>query len=464
MRKRLFLLAVTLVALLLLLTSCSALENLGLDLDFLKPEPKTADELFARMDEEMEELVSFKITNDLRMELTYSGFTVESTAKGTIIEIDDKDSEYYYYEKMTASVGIGSDKETSVSLEAYHGGHYFLLQSKDGTDTQKLASAMTREEALALREKKISGSLADLDLLKCTEKSFTKRDDGSYTLSLSGYSATDIANIRDEIGLDAEFIGDTFRDIALTLEINPDYLVTRLDFTFVFEGEDAPEISLSMTVSDLNTAERITEELTPDGYTVVDDLAALYDLEDMWKARKEADAGSLLVELRQKAYTAGDLVVNESMTCDAVFGKETDGYRQTLTYTDLSGDSYTMHYEGGTLTLTENGSSTTSPMSEKEAKEALAELFPGMYDYTPENVTNISAEGQVYTLSVHSLMEEELRELYESLGATGCQVEESIVLTVENGALTKVEFRSTLQAKIRVFPLSHTIVYTITFR
>ena len=461
MKKRSFILAVILVA--LLLTSCS----LPSELDFLRPAPKTADELFLRVDERMDEQTSLRLDSTIKMKLSVNGTVLTANGTGTTVLIDDGESEYYYYEKMAITVKGAGSEETSVSLDAYHDGRYFLMQTEGETTTRQLMAEMSREEAIALRELKADDSLSGIDFTKCTEKSFEKREDGGYTLDFSGYTAADIATVWDALELDEEIFDHELIDLCLTLEIGKDYLVTELGLRLVFrEDGDAPppEIAVTMALSDYGSAERITEGLTPDGYTEVEDLAVLYRIGELWEAHKTATEDSLLFRLYSTTTVNGRIEDTTSSTCDAVFGRGENGYFQTLTYTGTELGDYTARYESGTCEITGEGSTLTTPMTEKEAREEIEELYDAGYDYSPDKITAISFEDNTYILGVTSMQGDTVTQILGATGATAVTCRESIRVSLGEDDIGWIEFRTEASGYLAGSHVSITLCCFFTFR
>ncbi len=449
MKKRSVLLLATLAALLLLLTSCTLPDFISDHLpDFLKPEPKTAEELWARVDGEMDELDSYEMTISGVAKFFVYGIEADSTYEGKMICAGLTGGDYYYYQKTTTTVTAESLSldQASVSLDAYHDGRYFLMNEEGGAVLQRLSSPMTKEEAIAYVEyAKTSDSFVGFELEDCANKSFSKREDGTWTLSYSGYTAAAIREIEEKMGsLDGEVFGTDMQDVHISLEITEEFLVKRLSMVFVFEPAETvsktPVLSYAVEVSHYNTAERKTDELTPADYTEVEDLALLRDIEDMLEEYEESTDASFTLEILQKASYAGEERTVSEEVDEVRFGIGSDGFYYTI---DIeTGDTRLgLSYVNGVRTTTVGTRSETQAQTRDEAEEFIRGLIRTA-QYDPSRVKNITAKGDgVYELLVESSYREAVEASFASMGATHTSTQQTITVTVAEGRLVSMENR-----------------------
>ncbi len=445
MKKKLLLLTLVLAMLVMLLSSCSFLEQLGINLDFLTPSPVEADRLLKEADEKMEQLASYETRGILDLTFFYEGveFAVQTTT--TNVFINDTTQNYYYYDKTITNVkapALWLD-ETSVSLDAYHDGHYFLLRKTGNEPYQKITTAMTREEAIAFQDNRIAEKTGNLDFSDCTKKTVTQNEDGSYTLAFSEYEDAVVEAYWEAFGFYEDMIEAEIRDLNITVVINANHLLDQIRTSFVFEEAETagqtPSFTYTVNTLACNAATRKTDELILADYTEEPNLRAIYDLGSLWNKRAEASEGSFLLTLEEAIYIDGNKNGSKSETDDVIFGVNTFGYYFTISYVEQDGTRTKLDYSSGIVEITRNGEVQYASQTEKEAKDFVKGLIRS-YDYNPDAVKSIEVKSDgVYKLTVKSSFEGHMQSLLQSMGAEYQSTEQTFIFTVTNGSLVRVQ-------------------------
>lgn len=479
MKKKLLLLALVLTMLVSLLSSCSFLEQIGINLGGTStppptttadPTPKTAEELVGLVKEAMDKLASYEARGTMDLTLFFEGIEVKSETVITEIVIDNEIDDYYYYskEEMFIEAEALGINESSVSLDAYHDGYYFLLREEDDVVTQKLSSRISREKAIELQKKqawKNSENTDDFDPFNCTGKSFEKNADGTYTLSLSGYTATAIdsfwGSMTDEE--DAQLL-----DLNFTITVDDEYRIKQMQMVFVFkEAEDprqTPTASFTVNMSAYNAATKKTDELNLSNYPGANNLDFIYDAERLWNERAEAKEGSFILTTDETLYYGGKRQTVDSEVNDVVYGVNPNGYYYTVSCTAQDEDEILLEYSNGKIKVTQSGQTQSVAYAEKEAKEFISDLIL-MTEYDPDHVKSISYDGNgVYTLQVLPTFEEELEEFFNSIGAELYSVKQTLTFTVTNGELTRVRVHVVGEATYENSSISYIITGDLSFR
>ena len=116
--------------------------------------PESAQELYDRIDGQMNALKSYKTDMSISMTSFVEGYEMKMDATSSLIMNVNVDGKYYFYEESTAKITIDelSVEETLKTIEAYYAGNYFISNEESGM-IQKLYSPMTAEEAKEYRRR-----------------------------------------------------------------------------------------------------------------------------------------------------------------------------------------------------------------------------------------------------------------------------------------------------------------------
>lgn len=482
MKKKLLLLTLVLTMLVSLLSSCSFLEQLGINLGGTStppptttadPAPKTAEELVGLIGETMDELASYEARGTMDFTFFIEGIEVKAQTVTTEIVIDNEIDDYYYYNKEASffeaeALGIS---ESSVSLDAYHDGYYFLLREEDGVVTQKLTSRISREKAIELQEKqafKSSENEDDFDPFNCTGKSFEKKADGTYTLSLSGYTATAIDSFWGSMDNDEDIFDVQLLDLNITITADNEYRIKQMQMVFVFKEADdplqTPSASFTINMSAYNAATKKTDELDLANYPGANNLDFIYDAERLWNERAEAKEGSFILKTDETLYYGGRRETVDSEVNYVIYGNNPNGYYYSVSSTTQDEGETLLEYSNGKIKVTQDGQTQTVPYTEKDAKEFISELIL-IGEYDPDRVKSISYSGNgIYTLTVHSTFDEEMSEIFASFDAALYSVKQTFTFTVTDGELSHVCVRVVGEAAYQGSVISYIITGELTFR
>ena len=460
MKKKLLLLTLVLSMLVSLLSSCSFLNDLGINLipttaattttptTTADPSPKTADEFIGAIEETMEDLFSYKTNGVIDISFYIEGYEVTSKSILTSIVIDDG-NEYFYYDKteyFIQSQELGLE-ESSLSLDAYWDGYYYLLREQDYKTTQQLCTRISREKADELQAKRRamnagSGDEPDgFDPYHCTEKQFEKKSDGTYSLTLSGYTATAIDSILSDMNMEADDLLEfKLLDLAITLKADAECRLTEVKVSFVFKPSEipgqTPSAEYTITISDHNTATKKTNELTS-SFSGASNLSFIYDAKRLWNEFSKATDGGFSQTYKETLYFDGSIQTYQDKTTDVFFGVDSDGFYYNALISEFGDPSLELDYANGMMTVIQNGQSQAVDCDEKDAREFITDLILAV-EYDPDRVNSISRNGDVYTLYVHTTYEEEMQELFTSFGADLDTIRQSFSFTVENDELTNI--------------------------
>ena len=423
--KKFFVLLIAVLLCALALTSCG--------------DPKTTTELMDKIDEKMESLKSYQSDVTANLSTDIYGYHCVAGFTGKQITIYGASDKFYYYTVMEGTTEMKDTEKNEVvesvkskEIEAFHEGKMFV-SSEQGDSVQKLYSPLTNDEYIAYLEKQ--ESTLDIDYESCVNKSFTKNEDKTWTLTYSGYTKKAIAVVIEAFNAD-ELFEEEIVDMEITIHANADFTVKNMELKMIFENESKTStFSMTAEYSKYNEATPIVDTLDVSQYTEVADCRLLTDIADMIEDLEEMENGSFVLDLKQTistSYSKNSYTERDTVT----YGKK-DGKYFYEAKASADNAKYDISYANGKQTITFSGESETVDQTEKEAKEFINGLIDSA-KYTADKVTNISQkEDGVYTIACEP--DESLYQpIFASLGSASGNATQTITITIQDGKITKI--------------------------
>lgn len=395
----------------------------------------TADELYELIDAKMDAYDSYESTISMIMNVTINGIEVNTTAEGVDIRrgLTTDDFEFYTEMETTISSPSVSEKQKTVTIEAYHEGNYFI-SNRGGGISQKLYSPMSKEDARAYAEEDESDFFEYND---CVNKEFVKNEDGSYELTFSGYTAKAVSDILEETGLDSSLLSAELVDVKFNIKADADFNAAELALDFEFKqtsGATLPEISVTATYSKYNEAEIKSAAINPDQYTKVDDVRLLDDIDELLSARTEAEEGEFTLTISQSVKVMGESQYSQEVD-HVVYGVGSDGFFYDID-ADMNGAKYDITYSKGAQSVTVDGQTQAASQTEEDARAFVANLINSS-QYDDSLVTGLTkVSDSEYTITCEP--KETYEAAFESMGAKYRSVKQTITLTLVDGKIMKI--------------------------
>jgi hypothetical protein len=292
--KKFFVLLIAVLLCALALTSCG--------------DPETTTELMNKIDEKMESLKSYQSDVTANISTDIYGYHCVAGYTGKQITIYGASDKFYYYTVMEGTTEMKDTEKNEVvesvkfkEIDAFHEGNMFV-SSEQGDAVQKLYSPLTKDEYIAYLEKQ--ESTLDIDYEACVNKSFTKNEDKTWTLTYSGYTKKAIAGVIEAFNAD-ELFEEEIVDMEITIHANADFTVKNMELKMIFENESTTStFSMTAEYSKYNEATPIVDTLDVSQYKKVADCRLLTDLTDMIEDLEELENGSFVLDLTQTLSTS----------------------------------------------------------------------------------------------------------------------------------------------------------------
>ncbi|MBQ6701665.1 MAG: hypothetical protein IJN17_01765 [Clostridia bacterium] len=404
-------------------------------------EPETFDELWTLIDSKMEGIDSWEIELGMQSIVYYGGFKMEMSMVGKTIEIGDiEDADYYSFEKTTYETKVeGVDKaETQVMIEAYSDGKAFYHHA---------GSEYTRSFYMETTPEKYSeyssggGFTDDLDLTSCLNKAFTKNDDGTWTLNLSGYTKKTIKDLLRDSAMEDVYGGDII-DLKLEVKVAEDYLVQTMSLELVFDVDESdvavPTLTMSAKYKNFGTAQKETAELNVESYTLIDDYTVISKALGDFDAFTNEKEGSFTLDTKY-TISKGTEVMEYTEKDVATFGTVNGGFVFNVDALFDGVDKANMSYEKGVFTYTENGETETDNLTDADAKVVFFDMISG-FSYDENSISDVEKLGEgEYKLTVEYSDESIFNDIVKELELEYKSYDEVYIVTIKEDKLVSIE-------------------------
>ena len=417
-----------------MLAACSALVNVA-------PAASTANQVVRRMNTRLESLDSYRI--DVNAQFTaYVGATkVTGSINGFAIEDEGKNQkDYYTYTELTNRTKTGGSNGVNVTIkniEAYYDGYAYSYYAQSA-GSRKLCSPMTKREYLSYIA---DDSVTEVNLDGCKTRELEKTDEG-YLVRYTGYSQASVQDFLLTMGFEENTFGRDPLDLKVTIETDKDYYPKSFTMEIVFEevknSAIRPDFRMTMTYSQFNEVERVTQNLSPEKYKEIDDLALLKEIDNMIRDRIDAKQGSFTTEVSAKAGFMSQSN-RQSETYKVTFARK----KNNLTFeADVVKEHSTQHitYENGKKTTVINDKPSTTDMTADEAEQFIAELIndPSM-GYNPSYVTDIQKTDDGYKITLFTSATDAIGQIITSSGAKYSSGAHTVYIKISGGKITAIE-------------------------
>ena len=428
-------------------------------------EPASAQELYEKIDEQMDALNSYRTDMNMKMTFYFNGIKVTGEGTGYAVENVNLEGDYYFYTETTTKITTNdlSLNQTQKNIEGYYKGNYFISDEQNGK-AQKLYSAMTAEEA---KEYRLDSELNTIDLIKdCATKEFSKKEDGTWELNCSGYTKTAIDKISRQMGLDDSALSVDVMDLKLVVLADANYRATQIKIDFMFEeAKNAPAVSMTANYSQYNETCTPSASLNTEDYTKVDDIRVLDTIEDLLKERNESDSCKFTLDLKQLIRTSEGKQLSVYTEENSIsFGEGDNGYFYDID-AYINKASYDISYKNGKQIVKTGSQTQNNAQTEQEAREWIKSLINAA-KYAPGIVTNVEDKGDgVYKLTCGSLNTDEYETFFASSNGKMNSVSQSITVTIKDGAIISILSTVTAKGTVATYgSITLTVTTTVKFQ
>lgn len=400
-------------------------------------EPKNAEELFKVLDKVELNAYEYDITGRLVMFVNGYKFTSTMTGKHMYEKTDSGLYSYDYTESNTECTELDFKSE-SKSIDAYNDGVAYISESLDGEE-QRFCSEMSVED---YEEYLNEVDTPDIDFLDCTNSKFEKLDDGSFKLTLSGFTKKVITPFLKYSEIDAEIMGADILDLKIEVVADKDYMPKSVEFSFAFDVEETdtavPEFVLAFNYVSTDSIKSEKPEINKDGYKVVDDVRILELITEELKAFGEQPEGRFTLSIQQ-LFRQGEQISTYAETDEITFGKINGAF-----YFDAkvvaNSVPMTVSYKNAVKTVTQGEDVTMEYYTEAEARAYIKALInhPGYDESYATDLTMI--EKNKYSIVLELPEENAYAELYNSLNGKCNSATVTVIATFDdNNKLIKLE-------------------------
>ncbi len=391
-------------------------------------------------------------------------FTMTGTETAKII-LSENETFYSDSAEETIDLGEGRYVRELVMKKGYANGKFYTYQSEDGEEKGVYSSVSTEDWKAYFLEAMEEEDLI-LSSLLVKNVSFEETSNG-YEAAFSGFTSKGLLEVENKLlGGTSSVIGKSPTDAELTLQVGKDMLPQKATIQYVYEyevGENVPAMSIEVVYSHYDEVSASSVDLT--GYRQVTHLFEAERIEDDLGKLDIAKTASFDYS-EQFIQTLNEETLDDSAATYRVsYSNNEDGYSFMVDADD--GDDYL--YADGQLKQLQNGSATTTPLDELQARS----IIEGYYD--PESFGVLDAESVTVTKTATStkvsitLAEVDLSKFEAAFDAYGFTVEDlewvegTYIVELKNGKIARIQYIVEFGLQVRdMGALSFEYIQTVT--
>ena len=417
--------------------------------------PQNEKELWDKINETMDSLDSYETNTSGVLSLTMMGIRLTTDITGKNIVSGIKGNDYYEYSLSEVSAtmimpdGTSTEITNEKGVEAFHNGKMFI--SMEGAErTQKFCSSLTKDEYIIYRKAQ-SQDMDQIDFSNCTKSSFAKNEDGTWSLSYSGYAKKTINQILDSFGMnDNSGIDFDISDMEVSIQADQDYRVKEMNLVFLCDEDENEEMTVTsfeivMQYANFNAATPITDSLNPADYMEIPDCRILFGFEEVLKGISEQKEGSFTLNVTQAVEFPELQKAEIYKETDTVTYGEKDGgyfYHILIDSNSPATNNLEISYANGTQTTNSiyaPDSKQTKEQTEEEAKNFIRNLI-GSVSFTQSSISDLSIfADQVYVIQCETVNITEVSTIFAAYGGEMDSVRQTIYITVTDGKMTEIK-------------------------
>ncbi len=426
------------ILMLLSASSCNVLSSI-----FEKPfVPETAVELYNKINETMEGLESYSSKDDIEVTYYISSYKFDVTGVETIVY---SGNENLVDTEIIIKCAEASVDEKTTGTKAYYDGKMYTAINTSGYG-QKFCSEMTYEEYIEILKE---DSLNSLNFSNCTTSDFAKNEDGTWSLSFSGFTQKFITQMMEIIQFTSDDLGAEIIDVEITITADESFRYKDITMDFSFDVDEntstSPKISVKTEYSGYNETSFDVEKLKPEDYKQIDDVRILDKVEDGIEKLQNAQSGKINLEVTQSR-TLLDNTDTYSEKDVISYGVKDGGYYYDIDST-ADNNKTIINYAKGVQKLTYNGEAISGSQTEEDAK-AFVDGLINSANYTSLYVSDVEKkEDGVYLLTVEKYDVTALNANSAETGLSYTGGVQKITVTFEGDDIKKIESTISLIGK-----------------
>lgn len=467
----------------LIFTSCFKDEPKIEDL----PEEERAAAVFAKTNEQMEKVKSFKTEEKLSFDFTLENQKILIEFLSTIYATDKNSGNYAETSEYEYNFYLnGIKKESNTTTEGFRDGVMFF-SSVEGINKSSLKSEITLEDYKKhIEDMNAKNNVPDFDKFFSTAKttSAEKKEDGSWVATFTDPSEESLENFTEYFKSITELMGEDIEitNVYATFSVTSLFLVDKIELNVILDSESiggtvplsasskssgAPSITLISECFNYDSAEQ-PNNINLDKYTDVPDLRKLFEINYSLGELINKTKGSFSSNIKHTVSALGETnIYREKDICE--YGNLTGGFSYEL-FNESSGKNYIIAYDDGkqTVSYIENGVEEelqkvdSTDLEQKQFIESM--LDEGNFSiYNVSSFTKKEKQGNViYTFDSIAPNQEIVDSVISSLNLIDYTGTETISIELDaNGNVVKYTYDVSLTIEARSYYTIYTITYDI---
>ncbi len=395
-----------------------------------------AETLWNKINETMTGLDSFKVNASIELVFMMQGLCMQGDMDTDVI-CAKIDRQPYVYEAATARISCDEIdyREKVKEIRAYYDGKMYLADETPDY-TRRLCSEMTYE-AFAAYGGANEINLSNIDLMDCTDKKFTEKEN-EWLLQFSGYTKKSMNALIKNAGIEDLDWDRALEDMKIMVVADDQFRVKSMDIEMIFteEEQDRSLFKVSSQYSDYNQTRDNREVLMQETYTEVEDLFLLEKVAEFLEDFTENESGACHVT-SQIVEKFGNSIREYTEEGQITFAREKNNLSYEMKGTINDQQEFHIVYKDGVQTVTADEEVQEGLLTEDEAASVLEALLnPSGFDTRAvENITLSKFDGYKFTMAHCGV---NMEQYYTSLKGKMESVSQDVYVTLEGDKVIRI--------------------------
>lgn len=405
--------------------------------------PKTADELWEKIEAQMSSLKSY--TTDTRADLSFNLLHQKIEATQTIRNVlimDDKGIVYSYNED-NSEIKTGDSKTVTNNSIIYRDNKMYVSHFENGRGVKLSSDVDPLDFGVFFLGDGNNVSFSPEGANSCE---IEKNGDYGWTLTCSEYSKERVILISRAAGIHESY-GLDVTDVSIRVMADAQYRIVEVAIDVFTDSAADPVLSLKTAYSDYNTA--TPRPIDPQEYNEVDDVMMVERLQSTILGFINRSRGKFITQVTHTSTRNQSPLVDESRVVSFINTAEEYSYNY---YKKAGYEEYRAEYKNGEITTIRSGIEEKREYYDQAAKLQLFEFFDisgfdainvrdverlsdGRYKITCKAIDNSEIKA-IAVSNFGQLSDYEWEYIVEMNGKLPTRIESTLIITAPRGTYT----------------------------
>ena len=445
--KRIALLLVMVLVLSMTFSSCGVVWQFT--------EPANAEELWDRIDKQMESLRSYSMELEADYNCKTEGLELTGEYIGNAVYVSDLFGNMkHVYEHAETTMKINGEEYTTETLIAYDDGWMYVRNGLN-EDRSSIRSEITQEDFEDFMSEKESIDWSPEDAGKIE---MVKNEDSTWEMTYSEFPEARKTKILDSFGFSKDTFDISADDVTIHVVADRWFRVTELSLEIFANSVKTPFVSVKATYGSFNRAK--AEKINTNRFNEVDDARVVDLVYDKLRNVLFEDSGKIQTSLKQRiTYNSQSSEAYAHTESDEITFANKDGSFSFRMVSDYNGISRTTEYKDGLWKIYSLTQMEQHKRTDAEARSAILSIVNvGGYDKMYVRDIELIGNGK-YRIVARMQDVSRLEQIMKSLEDTYVGYDFYFVASIDDGELTSLEGKLIIHGVTYSYELSTVVSF-----